>query len=360
MTKIKDFLIKYSNNYFFIGICFGFLSLSWIDWNDSFLSFIDIFDVIRYIVVAVFLGLRFVSLLFINKRYFLSCLFIFSILLISFIFCKTVYLIQCIVIMLLSYRIDLKKIIKLCLFFSITILIIDAIGIASNAINLYIASGNRFRCYFGFKHPSYFSIHYITILFSLWLLYFKDKTLLSIFCFEFSGLFLWLVPNTRASSIILLLMPIILFVSKLVVEKNINICYYLFCSLPIIFLILSVLFTFCFNYDFLPKTISIRFSQALNYYNLYGIHLFKSSKMWLDNSYLFLLEHFGTVLTALYLFVFIKTIIKSIKNKNYYILSLSVALLIYSMVDNYVLNPRYNLSLFYLFANSNFLDKQHN
>ena len=350
MRKIEDFLFRNSELFYIIAICFGFFSLSWLDWKTPAIEIINSFEIIRYLIAFFFLGIRFVSLFYINKKHFLYCLVVFAVLLISFIFSKTTYLIQCVVVLLLSYGIDYRKIVKTVLTFSLITFLFDVLGVVTGNINVFIAEGYRFRCYLGFKHPSYFSINYVTALFSSWYLVYKDKKSFSSILFIASGLFLWLVPNTRTSAIILIMMPVIVVISKVIISIDSSAINRLVGLAPLFMLFVSLILTFYINHSILPETVAIRFSQALAYYKNYGVHIFTSTNIWLDNTYMFLLENFGIILTFFYLYLFSKALIRSINEKNYHILAISLALLIYSILDNYILNPRYNISLFYLYT----------
>ena len=346
--SIKELLIKYSDLFYYISLLIGLLSFTWIDFKNN--SFINKFDIYRIIISIFFLMLRGISLLLIDKKYSYKSILISIPFLISLYFCKSVYLIQSLAFILCAYKIDKNKVIKIIIYSSIITFFISILGSLMGIVNLNIEY-YRFRLYFGFKHPSYFSIHYLAIIFGIWYLYLKDKYLSSTIIFILSAIFLYFVPNTRTSSIILLIFPIILLISKYIVNSNNKIFKYLIILLPIIFTLLSLILMFVIkgapSNSFL-ETFTIRFTRANSYYQTCGIHLFKSSMLWLDNLYLFLLEEFGIICTIVYISLLTLLNINLIKEKNYYILSIAIFFLIYALMDNYGINLRFNMSLLFI------------
>ena len=351
--SIKELLIKYSDYFYYISLAIGLLSFTWLDFKDA--SFINKFDTIRIIISMFFLSLRGISLLIIDKKYVLKSLIVALPFIISFCFFnRTIYFIQSLAFILCAYKIDKNKAIKIVISSSIITFLVAIIGYLTKTINITIELPqyySRFRCYFGFKHPSYFSIHYCAILFGTWYLYYKDKHIKTIIIFILSALFLFFVPNTRTSALLVLLFPIILLVSKYIVKSNNKLLKNLVILLPIILTIASLILMFIVK-PALPssflETFTIRFTQAHNYYNEYGIHLFKSSKLWLDNVYLFLLESFGIVCTIFYIGLLSLLNKKLIKEKDYHILSIAIFFLIYALMDNYGINLRFNISLLFI------------
>ncbi len=350
--SLKETLIKYSDLFYYISLSIGLLSFTWIDFKDP--SFIDKFDTYRMIISIFFLMLRGLSLFLIDKKYTYKS-FLFSIpFLLSLYFCRTIYLIQSLAFILCAYKIDKNKVIKIFICSSILTILISTIGSLCGLVNLTLLTTekySRFRLYFGFKHPSYFSIHYLAILFGIWYLYLKDKCLKSTIIFILSSLFLYYVPNTRTSAIILFIFPIILSVTKYTINSNNKMFKYLIILLPSIFTLLSLLLMFAVksapSSSFL-ETFTIRFTQANAYYQACGIHLFKSSGLWLDNLYLFLLEHFGIICTIVYIGLLTLLNVNLIKENNYHVLSIAIFFLIYSLMDNYGINIRFNHSLLFI------------
>ena len=351
--SIKELLIKYSDLFYYLSLIIGLLSFTWLDFKDT--SFISGFDTIRIVFSMFFLLLRGISLLLMDKEYVLKCGLISIPFIISFCFFnRTVYLIQSLAFILCAYKADKNKIIKIIVFSSVLTYLVSFVGCLTNRVNFKIELPqfySRFRCHFGFKHPSYFSIHYCAILFGSWYLYFKDNYLKSTIIFILSALFLFFVPNTRTSAFILLLFPIILVISKYIVYSNSKILKYITIFSPVVLTILSLILMFVIEpaaqRSFL-ETFSIRFTQALGYYQIHGIHLFKSSTLWLDNVYLFFLQSFGIVCTLVYLCLLMLLNKDLIKEKNYHILAIALFFLIYGLMDNYGINLRFNISLLYI------------
>ena len=350
---IREFLIKHSDLFYYISLTIGLLSFTWLDFKDA--SFISKFDSFRIAISMFFLSLRGISLLIIDKKYVLKSLIITLPFIGSFCFFnRNVYFIQSLAFILCAYKIDKNKAFKIIISSSIITFLMALIGFLTNTINITIELPqyySRFRCYFGFKHPSYFSIHYCTILFGTWYLYYKDNYIKTTIIFVLSALFLFFVPNTRASSMLLLVFPIILLFLKYLVRLNCKFLNYILISLPAILTVISLILMFVVksaaSASFI-ETFTIRFTRALSYYNECGIHLFKSSKLWLDNVYLFSLESFGIVCTIFYVGLLSLLNKNLIKEKNYYILSIAVFFLIYGMMDNYGINLRFNISLLYI------------
>ncbi len=351
--SIKETLVKYSNLFYFISLSIGLLSFTWLDFKD--VTFINKFDTIRIVISMFFLSLRGVSLLIIDKKYILKSLIVSLSFMISFCFFnQSVYFIQSLAFILCTYKIDKNKVIKIIITSSIITFLLALLGCISNTINITIdlpQCYSRFRCYFGFKHPSYFSIHYCAILFGTWYLYYKDSFIKTTIVFILSALFLFFVPNTRTSALLLLLFPIIYIFTKYLVNSNNKLLEKLVISLPTILTIASLILMFIIKASapnsFL-ETFTIRFTQAHDYFNGYGIHLFKSSKLWLDNVYLFLLESFGIVCTITYISLLTLLNKNLIKEKNYHILSIALFFLIYALMDNYGINLRFNISLLFI------------
>ncbi len=349
--QIRDFLKKNSNNFYYISLAIGLLSFTWLSSIDSFTVYINKFDNIRIIISLAFLLPRILSLYLIDKEYCYKCILISIPFLISFYFCKSIYMIQSLAFVLTAYKVDKNKVIKVFIYTSLITYLISLIGILCGVVSVYFVAPPRFRCYFGFKHPSYFSIHFCTILFGLWYLYLKNKKVLSIITFEISALFLYFVPNTRTSALILVIFPIIIFYSKFVCNNKNNILKSLTIISPLLLLILSLICMFVIKpaeaSSFL-ETFTIRFTQAYSYYQIHGIHLFKSSLLWLDNMYLFLLEYFGIICTFVYILLLTLLNKKLIKIKDYHMLAIALFFLIYALMDNYGLNIRFNISLLFL------------
>lgn len=359
----KELLIKYSDYFYYISLTIGLLSFTWLDFND--VTFINKFDTIRIVLSMFFLSLRGLSLLIIDKKYVLKALIFALPFLVSLCFFnRTVYFIQSLAFILCAYKIDKNKTIKIIISSSLITFIVALIGYLTNTINITIELPqyySRFRCYFGFKHPSYFSIHYCAILFGAWYLYYKDNFIKTTIIFILSALFLFFIPNTRASSMLLLIFPIILLFSKYLVRLNIKILNYLFILMPIILTIVSLILMFIIKSaapGSFMETFTIRFTRAFSYYNECGIHLFKSSKLWLDNVYLFLLESFGIVCTIFYVGLLSLLNKNLIKEKDYYILSIAIFFLIYSLMDNYGINLRFNISLLFMSDAINNINKK--
>ena len=349
--KIEDFFKKNSDNFYYISLTIGLLSFSWLSSIDSFTIYIDKFDTIRIAISLLFLLPRVLSLYLIDKEYFYKCILISIPFFISFYFCKSIYLIQSLAFVLTAYKIDKIKVIKIFIYTSLITYLISLTGILCGVVTVYFVAPPRFRCYFGFIHPSYFSIHFCTIIFGLWYLYFKNNKILCITIFEISALFLYFVPNTRTSALLLMIFPLIILFSKYITNNRNNILKSLTIISPFLLLILSLICMFVIKpaeaSSFL-ETFTIRFTRAFNYYQNNGIHLFKSSNLWLDNMYLFLLEYFGIVCTFIYILLLTLLNKKLIKIKDYHMLAIALFFLIYALMDNYGINIRFNISLLFL------------
>ena len=348
---IEEYFKKNSNNFYYISLVIGLLSFSWLSSIGSFTNYINKFDNIRIVISLTFLLLRIFSLYLIDKEYFCKCILISIPFLISFYFCKSIYLIQSLAFVLTAHKVDKNKLIKIFIYTSLITYLISLIGILCGVVKVYFVAPPRFRCYFGFKHPSYFSIHFCTILFGLWYLYLKNNKILSIVIFEISAIFLYLVPNTRTSALILMIFPIIILYSKYISSNKSNILKLLTIILPFLLSILSLICMFYIKpaeaSSFL-ETFTIRFTQAFDYYQNCGIHFFKSSGLWLDNMYLFLLEDFGIICTFVYILLLSFLNKKLIEIKDYHMLAIALFFLIYALMDNYGINIRFNISLLFL------------
>lgn len=357
--KINDYLKKNSNNFYYLALFIGLLSFTWLSTYDAVTPYVNMFDKVRIVISLFFLSLRAISLFLIDRKYFIKASIIAIPFLISLYFCRSVYLIQSLAFVMMAYKVDKNKVLKIIVCSSIITYLVSLIGVLSGAVYVQFVKPPRFRCYFGFKHPSYFSIHFCAILFGLWYLYFKEKKILSIAIFELSSIFLYFVPNTRTSAIILAIFPIILLYSKLVINCNNNLIKNFTICLPFIFLVLSLILTFVVQpaqpTSFL-ETFTIRFTQAHDYYLVSGIHLFKSSKLWLDNMYMFLLENFGIVCSIVYIGLLAILNKYFIKEKNYYFLAIALFFLVYALMDNYGMNIRFNVSLLFMSDTLNNLD----
>ncbi len=349
--KIKYFLEKNSNNFYYISLFIGLLSFSWLSTYDNVTPYIESFDNVRMIVSSFFLLLRILSLFLIDKNYFIKSSIVTIPFLISFYFCRSIYLLQSLAFVLAAYKVDKNKVLKIIVCSSIITYLVSLIGILSNAVYVQFVKPPRFRCYFGFKHPSFFSMHFCAILFGLWYLHFKDNKTLSLIIFELSAAFLYFVPNTRTSAIILALFPLTLLFSKFTLNSKNFTFELLVIYSPFILLIFSLILTFIVKpaepTSFL-ETFTIRFTQAHDYYLNGGIHFFKSSKLWLDNMYMFLLEYFGIVCSIVYMSLLAMLNKHLIKQKNYHFLAISLFFLVYALMDNYGLNIRFNISLLFL------------
>ena len=361
--SIKELLIQYSDYFYYISLTIGLLSFTWLDFND--VSLINKFDTFRIVISMSFLALRGISLLIIDKKYALKALIVTFPFIISFCFFnRTVYFIQSLAFILCAYKIDKNKTIKIIINSSLITFIIALIGYLTKSINVILELPqyySRFRCYFGFKHPSYFSIHYCAILFGTWYLYYKDNFIKTTIIYILSALFLFFIPNTRTSAMLLLVFPIILLFSKYLVRLNNKLLNNLIILIPAILTIASLILMFIIKSaapGSFMETFTIRFTRAFSYYNECGIHLFKSSKLWLDNVYLFLLESFGIVCTIFYVGLLSLLNKNLIKEKDYYILSVAIFFLIYSLMDNYGINLRFNISLLFISDAINNINKK--
>lgn len=308
-----------------------------------------------------------------KKEYIISFSLLMLLCLVTFI-TKNRALLQLFILILASYNVNFKKVMKSVLFFQslfVLIIILGSIfGLLPN--REYGRANNVIRYSLGFKFSTYSSL-FIWALTTLYLYYRKDKLKIIEYILLFIvNLIFYIFTNTRmelfCSTII-----IILFYLQ---QKGYLKIFYKFIGivakyLMIVLASLSLLLAITYNKENkimykLNIFTSGRLSLSKRGFENYGITLFGNHIKWtglsqvyegtaqkneydyVDCSYLNILYQYGIIILLLVIYAFYKLACKSVKEKDYYMQYILILLAFHSFINPQLLLISYNLFLLLL------------
>lgn len=255
----------------------------------------------------------------------------------------------------IDFSITFKKIYKYLLLSIVLIIVLAICGIITNSVTFGSSIWDR-RKSLGFKHPNYCG----TLLIDLCLLRFiVKKGILNkkdiIFIVIVTAVNL-LGPKTKTCLILVIFILVFVFISNFlkegVMDKIMKIAKYI----PI----LGIILTFLILYIFLKKeklnmidynSLYDRIIQMAYYFQKYKITAFgqvietisyrqvtdSSMVHTLDNGFMYLIIGKGVVFFLLYIYLNVKSIIYSIKEKKYYLTLSCILMVIWGLVETNIL-----------------------
>lgn len=224
---------------------------------------------------------------------------------------------------MLSWNIDLKKILKVILgsriFILLSYFILSLCG--QLLFEVYIQSGRK-RRKLGFESPNFVGYFLLTSFLLVWFLYLSDKFVITI-CISFlCTLFCALCINSWTNAILFAFFPIVILLWNGMERINLS-KYWLFSLLPCFFVLVSLMLMFFFEKN--PQIVNSliwgnfyqRFHCAFNNYRDYGFfHLLGlKDNVNIDGTYLCFPQKYGILGTATMVLVFIKWLKRAIREK---------------------------------------------
>lgn len=283
-------------------------------------------------------------------------------------------LLQVFILILASYKVDFKKVMKSVLFFqSLFVLLIVLSSVFGLLPNREYGRANKIIRYsLGFKFSTYSSL-FTWALTTLYLYYRKDKLKI----FEYILLFIvnlifYFLTNTRMELLCSTAIIILFFLQ----QKGYLKIFYKFIGLAAKYLMIilaSLSLILAITYDKNNKTMvqlnaftSGRLSLGKRGFENYGIKLFGNHIKWtglsqvyegtakkneynyVDCSYLNILYQYGLIILVLVIYAFNRLANKAVKDKDYYLQYILILLAVHSFINPQLLLISYNLFLLLL------------
>ena len=340
-------------------------------WNinpELFNQFRKITVYLFYIFAILTFGIEEITNKFSFKYLIVATFLVGSILLISLNLAdKTLF--NSILMIVLTKNRDFYKIVnfyfKLLIYSTVVIVLCSFIGLTKDVvINFSYGVGHSL----GFSHPNNLG----TILFILvvtWLYLNSHKSIGVIFLVSYAiAIFDWLIPLSRTSSILLLVLPFLIIFYRWCNTKRIKKIFYFISSISFLISFL-VSFYLMFRFSLLDANSSnlyVRFTDAHQLYNLYGIHWlgnkisfvstiesmrYNIPSVILDNAYLRLLIYYGKLASIIYIIIFLIIGFKIDKNSNPVLMAIYLLFVIHGFMEYSMLLVQWNFLLLGVFAN---------
>ncbi|GAA6113579.1 hypothetical protein AP1H75_12460 [Apilactobacillus apinorum] len=263
----------------------------------------------------------------------------------------------------------------------ITLVLMFVFNIIPSVYNVYVLRGQELRSSFGFNHPNTFGGYYLYLLISL-LFYISinvdnNKKYKSfnkyIYLFIFlSGFFIeFIYADSRSAQVAFVLILILLI--PLSIKHDITppkpIFGFLFFAL---IYCISLLFVFLYNpnSDFfynLNLLTSNRLYLQNQAFNIYGFGIFNTSDftqgrpIWVDNQYAFNLISMGLIGSAIYIYIYFKSIFNSYRIKSYLIYIVLIAIIVKGCFESTIIDYYAMMPIVASFMiNNNQLEKERN
>lgn len=282
-------------------------------------------------------------------------------------------MIQLFLITICSLNINFDDIIKNDLKFKLLLLIfIYIMQITGNVhIEIFYRDG-EIRNAFGFSQPNTFGFFIISFFFEF--LYYKKEKIKYIYAFIFFFLCLYLlnIASSRSSQISICLFMFLYSihylknkkknVNKSVIQSKRNI-YILKVLFPV-FTLISIYLTCEYangnhTMNFINNILSGRIYLQNIFMNIYDINIFGNNIFYfdtLDNVYIRTILNFGLVVWLLYIYIYWQMFNFANKNNDKLMIIIIIVLLIYGLMEWYIIRPAINIFLCY-FSNILFLKK---
>ncbi len=278
---------------------------------------------------------------------------------ISYIHTKDGILIQLSLILICSINIDFDDIVKKDVYFKMFLFIFILLAYFLGAVNTAVFwRENKIRYALGFNQPNTLGYFLISWFFEYCYLQrnkikWTSVVTLSLFIYALLSL-----AESRTAELVLILFLILYSVYYLKNKKKKEskiINKYVAIIAFILFTILSFYVTYEFaNGNSVAKQIDSFLSGRLywqnTFLNQYNINLLGNNIDYfytLDNAYIRTILNFGWIVWVTYAFVFNKIVSYAVKRKEYMIVIITLVLLVYGLMEWYVIRPVLNIFLIY-------------
>lgn len=297
-----------------------------------------------------------------NMKKWILCIVSVLIALFSFIKTDDSLMLQLALLIIASLSVDFKSIVKKDLAVKVVILILILFAYSNNLVEtMYFIRDGKIRYSFGFNHPNTFGFFIMSAFFEY--IYLKKENIKKPVFVLLTGVVLYLLTlaSSRSSQITVILFAIMFIIQGLLSKRNkekpkksiIN-----FKSIAVIF----VLLTFCSIYITEQYKLGSYFAQRMDHFfsgriylqmlflenydiNIIGnsVHYFST----LDNVYIRMLINFGILAWIFFGFIYCKGVSKGNKLNDKTIVSIIFVLLIYGLMEWYIIRPALNIFLIY-------------
>lgn len=300
-----------------------------------------------------------------NIKKWILCIVSVAIAIFSFIKTDDSLLLQLALLIIASLRVDFKSIVKKDLVVKAIILIFILFAYSNNLVEtLYFARSGKIRYSFGFNHPNTFGFFIMSAFFEY--VYLKKENINKIAFILLTGIVLYLLNLAGSrSSQITIMMFVVLFIAQVISSKrnnkkskrniiNTN-------SVALTFIILTVGSLYITKQyelsSYLAEQIDNFFSGRILlqmvFLQNYDINIVGNNVNYfatLDNVYIRILINFGILAWFFFGFIYCKGISKGNKVKNKTIVNIIFVLLIYGLMEWYIIRPALNIFLIYFSA----------
>ncbi len=300
-----------------------------------------------------------------NIKKWILCIVSVSIAIFSFIKTDDSLLLQLALLIIASLRVNFKNIVKKDLIGKVIILIFILFAYSNNLVEtLYFERSGKIRYSFGFNHPNTFGFFIMSAFFEY--IYLKKENINKMVFIILTGTVLYLLnlAGSRSSQITIIVF-VIMFIAQIFLSKrnkqkskkyilNAN-------SIAIIFILLtfsSIYITKQYELgSYLAQRMDGFFSGRIYlqmiFLENYDINIIGNSVYYfntLDNVYIRMLINFGILAWFFFGFIYYKGVSKGNKIKDKTIVNIIFVLLIYGLMEWYIIRPALNIFLIYFSA----------
>ena len=326
------------------------------------------------VALILLLGLSILKLIIIRvnlKKWiiFLILIFLSSI---SLLITKESLILQLCLLLICSYNIDFKKIVKSDFIFKLFLLILILVFYKSNNVLIpYFMRNGVIRYSYGFNQPNVFAAYLLSMFFEFLYIYGKNKSFyLKTFLFIVTFYFIS-AAKSRAAQLVIIIFYI-MYTITLVREKfeikslvkKVNTKKVVFLTLCIFSLLTCISFMVTKDYlagknyaIVLDEFLSERILLQSKFSMLYDVKIFGNEIDYfdtLDNAYMRLILNFGIIVWAVYAILYSVIFAKTKKVNDKLVLLIFYCFIIYGLMEWYILRPA--LNIFILYASSKVLD----
>lgn len=300
-----------------------------------------------------------------NIKKWILCIVSVAIAIFSFIKTDDSLLLQLALLIIASLRVDFKSIVKKDLVVKAIILIFILFAYSNNLVEtLYFARNGKIRYSFGFNHPNTFGFFIMSAFFEY--VYLKKENINKIAFILLTGIVIYLLNLAGSrSSQITIMMFVVLFIAQVILSKrnnkrskrniiNTN-------SVALTFIILTVGSLYItkqyelssYFAEQIDNFFSGRILLQMVFLQNYDINIVGNNVNYfatLDNVYIRILINFGILAWFFFGFIYCKGISKGNKLENKTIVNIIFVLLIYGLMEWYIIRPALNIFLIYFSA----------
>ncbi len=262
-----------------------------------------------------------------------------------------------------SKNIDVKRVIKYNLYFSIvlyiTVIICSQIGIKQNVyVQIKRMTGQVADRYsLGFEHPNQLHMYFFFIVLMWLYIYYEKVTIRTIVIMQVINIALYKfsVSRTGALSVIGVSVVYLIFRQRDFLNKKISqLMAFVFPLCTLASVVLAKIYTGNTIELIINKLLQGRVSNSHYFMNKYGNHLFGknftsgSKSMILDNSYVILWLKFGILFTVVLCILYYVAVKKMIKQSNRAAILCVTMFAFYGITEGFLSNIFMNFSLLFL------------